>query len=67
MTDEIDILNYKDSVYEPANRLWFQLTKVEKIEELEKRIATCLYYTEAWNDAYNLLKEEWEELTEARK
>ena len=66
MTDEIDILNYKDSVY-VGGFLWFQLTKVEKIEELEKRIATCLYYTEAWDDAYNLLKEEWEELTEARK
>jgi|14_taG_2_1085336.scaffolds.fasta_scaffold82356_3 hypothetical protein len=62
MNDEIDILRYQGSEY-----AWEQLTKAEKIEDLEKRIATCLFYTEAWDDAYNLLKEEWEELTEARK
>ena len=58
MSDEIDILHYQGSK---------QLTTAEKIEDLEKRIATCAYYTEAWNDADNQLKREWEELTEARK
>jgi len=53
MNDEIDILRYQGSEY-----AWEQLTKAEKIEDLEKRIATCLFYTEAWDDAYNLLKEE---------
>ena len=62
ITDEIDVLHYGKGDY-----VWEQLTKAEKIEDLEKRIATCAYYTEAWNDAYNQLKREWEELTEARK
>ena len=62
ITDEIDVLHYQGSEY-----AWEQLTKAEKIEDLEKRIATCAYYTDAWNDAYNHLMRELEELAEARK
>tara|TARA_R110002020_G_scaffold38763_2_gene116065 strand:+ start:2699 stop:2887 length:189 start_codon:yes stop_codon:yes gene_type:complete len=62
MRDEFDIYHYQGSEY-----AWEQLTKAEKIEDLEKRIETCRYFIEAWTDAYNQLKREWEELTEARK
>ena len=62
ITDEFDIYHYQGS--EDA---WESLTKAEKIEDLEKRIATCAYYTDAWNDAYNHLKRELDELAEVVK
>ena len=61
ITDEFEIYHYQGS------QSWEQLTKAEKIKDLEKRIATCAYYTDAWNDAYNHLMRELEELAEAKK